>query len=570
MPQSLAEQLKAIPMSSTLRETLDRARGFARAQSHRAVLLEHLLLALIEDPDASGVLRASHVDTDQLGTEASGYLGLRDDVRAEPGHEPQPDPELQRVLHAAGQAAQQSRRRQIDGAIVLAAIVGDGKSPAAGMLKTLGLGFEEAIRALQKASAQARSKQFAPPPAGARQPSVTAPAPEPAPPAPVEPPPPAMPEPFAQAEAEPAQPTEPPQTVEEILAAARARIQRRTSGIVGKPAAPVPMPAPTPAPERQELPLPAPTPADEPEADLTIPDPPTPQTELQRAPGGTSWTPPPAARPETAPTARAAPDLNKPPLSFPPRPFPPREAPPDSMRPPLPSRSGPQLRPQPGLPPGAPWPPAGRAPMPQRPPANGAGGGQAPPPSAPKPASSRQGSAGPLIETIPRRMRVGVPAPAQVRINRDKIDALVLLLLGRREGPQRQNAFLMRALTVRLVAPDGGFWIETGAPETQWIDASNASLQQDDHASWRWSVVPQARGRHRLLLSVSMRTVGHDGVAAETAPPDRVIDVAVKGSAGQGLLRWLKVAALLIAGALVGRFGFELWAMGATALRRFL
>lgn len=572
MPQSLAEQLKAIPMSSTLRETLDRARGFARAQSHRTVLLEHLLLALIEDPDASGVLRASHVDTDQLGTEASGYLGLRDDVRAEPGHEPQPDPELQRVLHAAGQAAQQSRRRQIDGAIVLAAIVGDGKSPAAGMLKTLGLGFEEAIRALQKASAQARSKQFAaPPPASTRQPPVAAP--EPIPQAAGEPPPPAMPEPFAQTEAEPAQPTEPPQTVEEILAAARARIQRRTSGIVGKPAAPMPAPTPAPAtaPERQDpsqAAMPAPPDDDEPEAELTIPGPPTPQPELPRVPGGASWTPPQAARPEAAP--RAAPDLNKPPLSFPPRPFPPREAPPDSMRPPLPNRSGPQLRPQPGLPPGAPWPPAGRPPMQQRLPANGAGGGQAPLPSAPKPASARQGSTGPLIETIPRRMRVGVPAPAQVRINRDKIDALVLLLLGRRDGPQRQNAFLMRALTVRLVAPGGGFWIETGAPETQWIDASNASLQQDDHASWRWTVVPQARGRHRLLLSVSMRTVGHDGVAAETAPPDRVIDVAVKGSAGQGLLRWLKIATLLIAGALVGRFGFEFWAMGATALRRFL
>ena len=39
------------------------------------------------------------------------------------------------------------------GAIVLAAIVGDGKSPAAGLLKTHGMTFEEAIRALQKASA---------------------------------------------------------------------------------------------------------------------------------------------------------------------------------------------------------------------------------------------------------------------------------------------------------------------------------------------------------------------------------------------------------------------------------
>ena len=165
MPQSVAEQFKSIPMSSNLAESLERARGFARAQAHRAVLLEHLLLALIEDSDAGGVLRASNVDPVKLGTDVSDYLGrLLEDMRAEPGTEPYADVELHRVLQAAGQAAQQSRRRQIDGAIVLAAIVGDGKSPAAGLLKTLGLSFEEAIKALQKASAQARSKQFATPP----------------------------------------------------------------------------------------------------------------------------------------------------------------------------------------------------------------------------------------------------------------------------------------------------------------------------------------------------------------------------------------------------------------------
>ena len=62
------------------------------------------------------------------------------------------------MLQAAASAAQQSRRKQIDGAIVLAAIVGDGKSPAAGLLKALGMTFEEAIRALQRANTKARLK----------------------------------------------------------------------------------------------------------------------------------------------------------------------------------------------------------------------------------------------------------------------------------------------------------------------------------------------------------------------------------------------------------------------------
>jgi neural Wiskott-Aldrich syndrome protein len=168
MPQSLAEQLKSIQMSPKLGESLERAHQFAREQSHRAVLLEHLLLALTEDPDAAAVMQASSVDLLRLGTDVSGYLGrMLEDARVPAGVEPRPDGELLRVMQAAGQAAQQSRRRQIDGAIVLAAIVGDGKSPAAGLLKSHGLTFEEAIRALQKANAtanaKARSQQYASP-----------------------------------------------------------------------------------------------------------------------------------------------------------------------------------------------------------------------------------------------------------------------------------------------------------------------------------------------------------------------------------------------------------------------
>src|SRR5215475_8657308 len=159
MPQTFAEQLRAIPMSPSLGQSLERAHRSARDQSHRLVTLEHLLLALIEDAEAGLILQAANVDLARLGTEVSGYLGrLLEDMRAEPGTEPRPDGELLRVLQAAASAAQQSRRKQIDGAIVLAAIVGDGKSAAAGLLKALGMTFEEAIRALQRANTRARLK----------------------------------------------------------------------------------------------------------------------------------------------------------------------------------------------------------------------------------------------------------------------------------------------------------------------------------------------------------------------------------------------------------------------------
>src|SRR5262245_9375074 len=144
MPQSFAEELRSIPMSSNLGQSLERAHRFAREQQHRLVTLEHLLLALTEDPEAGLILQSANIDLGRLGTDVSGYLGrLLEDMRANGAVEPRPDSELLRVLQAAASAAQQSKRRQIDGAIVLAAIVGDGKSPAAGLLKALGMTFEE-------------------------------------------------------------------------------------------------------------------------------------------------------------------------------------------------------------------------------------------------------------------------------------------------------------------------------------------------------------------------------------------------------------------------------------------
>src|SRR5262249_19847451 len=215
MPQPLAEELNSIPMSSNLGESLERAHRFARDQSHRAVTLEHLLLALAEDPEAALILESANVELSRLGIEVSAYLGgLLEDMRAEPGIEPRPDGELLRVLKAAASAAQQSRRRQIDGAIVLAAIVGDGKSPAAGMLKALGMTFEEAIRALQRANTKARLQ---PSPNAAAPSRANAPDPSPA-------------SDEASAGAPVATASEPPpaaQSAEEILAAARARIQLR-------------------------------------------------------------------------------------------------------------------------------------------------------------------------------------------------------------------------------------------------------------------------------------------------------------------------------------------------------
>jgi hypothetical protein len=157
------------------------------------------------------------------------------------------------------------------------------------------------------------------------------------------------------------------------------------------------------------------------------------------------------------------------------------------------------------------------------------------------------------MEAIPRRMRVGTAAPAQVRIGRDKIDNLIQLLMGGR--PQHHpEAVVARVLTVRLRAPDGGFAIEPGTPETQWVEAAAQSSgpPHEDHVAWSWTVTPLWRGRQRLLLAVSARTIGRDGIAAEQAPPERAIEVAVRPNLVRRLARWVAVVVLLGMGAGLG------------------
>jgi hypothetical protein len=545
-------------MSPNLSQSFGRAQEFAREQSHRALLLEHVLLALTEDPEASGVLRACNVDIVRLGTDISGYLGrLMDDMRAPPGSEPSVDAELLRVIEAARQAAQQSRRRAIDGAIVLAAIVGDGKSPAAGLLKAQGMTFDEAIKTLQKASAQARSKQYA---TDRTQPTER--------PAAKEPEQPAAPPPQERTQPASVNPPQPSgQSVDDILAAARARIQQRSGSASAKPE-PLTEPRPEPRLEPRLEARPDPKPS------KAAPEPELPLMNLSSFTAAPAPPPPPdmpdlplrAGRPTAAPGLPPTPTGSSP---APPLPGGPQQAGPEPILAP------PRAFQRPGE--GAPRPPPRRgdraargerpdvaeSPLPgPRPPVgvpNGAMGGPRRSAEASRSAgraaparSGQRAAAGPLMEAIPRRMRVGSATPAQVRIGRDKVEALMQLLASGR--PQASpDGVVASVLSVRLLAPEGAFAIDPETPETQWVETAPA-LPQDDHVGWRWSVTPLQRGWHRLQLVVTARTVGRDGrIGPETAPPDRVIEVAVRPRLLRRLIRSIALLVLFGIGIALGR-----------------
>jgi hypothetical protein len=145
-------------------------------------------------------------------------------------------------------------------------------------------------------------------------------------------------------------------------------------------------------------------------------------------------------------------------------------------------------------------------------------------------------------------MRLGTATSAQVRIGRDKIDSLLQLLTGNRAQPHPET-IVARVLSVRLRAPEGGFAIEPATPETQWIDGAPGQ-PQDEPVTWHWDITPLQRGRGRLQLLVSARTVGRNGIAAETAPPDRTIEVAVRGGLSGRIVR--RVAMLVLFGVGIG------------------
>jgi hypothetical protein len=175
---------------------------------------------------------------------------------------------------------------------------------------------------------------------------------------------------------------------------------------------------------------------------------------------------------------------------------------------------------------------------------------------------------GQLAENIPRVMRAGVTERVEIRLARAHIHDLTEGLEGGGLA-WRHDVTVTKAMSVRIRAPEGGFFIETASPETQWID--NQFLDAgEDYASWRFLITPQTRGWSELQIVVSARTVGSDGIAAETAFPDQHIDVKVRTNYQRTALRGLGWAAAAIAGGAIAKFGEGAFAAGSILASKLL
>lgn len=118
-------------LSRNLEQTLHRALGLAGERRHEYATLEHLLLALGDDADATGVLRACGVDVDKLKRDLTEFLD-KDlaGLVTERGGDPKPTAGFQRVVQRAAIHVQSSGRDEVTGANVLVALFSERESHA--------------------------------------------------------------------------------------------------------------------------------------------------------------------------------------------------------------------------------------------------------------------------------------------------------------------------------------------------------------------------------------------------------------------------------------------------------
>ena len=459
-----------LPRTAYLDHTLRRARTAAEQRSHRYVTLEHLLLALLDDPDAAKLLQAMGADVAVIRSTLVDAINNRmASLVAPDGRQASFSYRFDSLFQCANEDAKGLGGREIDGAFALIAVAKDAESNASGILLANGFNPQAALK-LMKTPLPA---QRAPQPMAKKSPSAP------------EPPRSSKGHDQKLAKAEPSRSpitaqaanlTEGGESMEDMIASVRSILEAEELK------------------EREHLQRTTPAPR------------PAPQVKRNGAVSG-------------------------------------RHATEGSLEP----RIGPS-KPAKRLPHDAP---------------RVSGFSEAPAPAfdlentskmekrAAPPRAAARGRAGNLallakiLENIPRKARVGVPQKTQISLSREEAG----LIFGRlsRRPPQQAAATeaACRAITVRLSALHGAFFIEALTPETQWLLDRPAD---ETSGNWAWTAVPNVSGSHGLKVSISLRDVDASGPGTVTALPDQTIKVRVGGNFWLAFGRFARAVFLMLAG----------------------
>ncbi len=117
-------------LDSGLEQTLSDAFSQAHTQRHEFMTVEHLLLALLQNPSAMTVLQACGADLNKLGYDLAQFIQKNSLIIADEQYETQPTLGFQRVLQRAVLHAQSSGKKEVTGTNVLVAIFGERESHA--------------------------------------------------------------------------------------------------------------------------------------------------------------------------------------------------------------------------------------------------------------------------------------------------------------------------------------------------------------------------------------------------------------------------------------------------------
>ncbi|HLV49001.1 MAG TPA: Clp protease N-terminal domain-containing protein, partial [Aliidiomarina sp.] len=122
-------------LNKALELTLNDAFRLAREYRHELMTVEHLLLALLDNPDAADALRSCGVSFEHLKTDLENYVERATPKLSDEDGETQPTLGFQRVLQRAVFHVQSSGNSEVSGANVLVAIFSEQESQAVFLLQ---------------------------------------------------------------------------------------------------------------------------------------------------------------------------------------------------------------------------------------------------------------------------------------------------------------------------------------------------------------------------------------------------------------------------------------------------
>ena len=161
--------------STTLEQAIHGALALANARKHELATLEHLLLSLIEEPDAARVMKACSVNLDELRKTLVSFIDddLSTLVTDVEGSEAVPTAAFQRVIQRAAIHVQSSGRTEVTGANVLVAIFAERESNAAYFLQEQDMTRYDAVNFIAHGVAKDPSFGEARPVTGSDEPHET-------------------------------------------------------------------------------------------------------------------------------------------------------------------------------------------------------------------------------------------------------------------------------------------------------------------------------------------------------------------------------------------------------------